>query len=319
MISFSMKGACSYAWHRNNHDGDSAIVNVFKCLITLVCAVFKQYEVKEFEVATIYKSNQKTIFGKEYQKQIHDRKVEVQINTLDSNPNKNIVAHADEKLADHTDEKLTAHADEKLTDHADENKQDDTDVSVNNRSSSNDSKMKKQVISAYNLRRFIDNGNISPDIHYIVEGDLKFKVATYLTELPDHLTVKGELDLYSCWNLERLPTHLTVTGNLNLSKCTKLTTLPEYLNSFEGNLTLFQCTNLTSVPKKLKASGNIDFEGCSSLVIPPEEIHAGCDIDFSNCCLLQNLPGKLYAGRDLVTTLPIHEKIVVKGRILKKA
>ncbi|MCK5894778.1 MAG: hypothetical protein KAG53_10330 [Endozoicomonadaceae bacterium] len=319
MISFSAKGACSYVWNKNCANGDSKVVNFFKCLATLIRTVFDKYQVEECAVVTIYNENNKTIFGEEYKRQLNDRKIAVQSNTMDVDIN-NTVADINKNTVADTNKNTAADTNKNTVADVDENNKHDAASSVNNRSSSSNSKLKIQIISAVDLRKLIDDHDVLPNIHYIVKGDFKITVNDSMTELPDNLTVEGELNLYKCTKLERLPSHLTLGGHLNLYGCESLTAIPEYLNNFEGNLVLVRCVSLISVAKQLKAVGDIDFDGCLNLVIPPEDIWAGGYIDFSKCFRMTYLPKKIYAGGNLVTrlTVPESDNIIVKGKISKK-
>ncbi|MCK5894777.1 MAG: leucine-rich repeat protein [Endozoicomonadaceae bacterium] len=302
VVNFSAKGACSYVWNKNCANGDSKVVNFFKCLATLIRTVFDKYQVEECLVEKIYSQDKKTIFGEEYKKQLNDRKVEELSNTMPVDFNNNTMP------VDFNNNTVAV---------VNENNKHDTASSVNNCNSlSGFSKIKAQDISAVDLKRLIKDGDVLPDIHYVVQEDISFDEDCDMTELPDNITIEGNLEFYKCKNLKHLPDNLRLSGSLNLYECSSLVAVPEYLDNFGGFLMLCLCTSLTSVPKKIKALGDVVFDGCSELIIPPEDIHTDGNITFTRCSKLKQLPQKIYAGKDLITDMSMPPKsanVIVKG------
>lgn len=327
-INFSVRGACSYAWHKNSAKGDYKVVNLLKCLKTLIGAMFKEFQIKESEVVAIYNNNQKTIFGKEYQKQISSRKVEVQLNTINPDPDENkkndVVSSVSRRISSNESDPdvktKTEVQSSTMNSDPDENKKNDIDLSVRDHNSSSDSdlEIETQIISEKHLKELIVAKSFLPNIHYIVKGNVRCVLLQSLKELPDHLTIEGDLRLISCKFLKRLPKYLILTGTLYLYRCFAMNEFPENLTDFKKNVSLKECHSLIKLPKIMKVAGNLEVEHCKTLTIPPEEIHVDGNATFSCCPKLTMLPFKIYVEGELTTFISVSESdnVIVKGRII---
>lgn len=186
MITFSIKGACSYAWNKNHYNGYFKLVNIVHCLATLVYAVFNKYQVEVCEVREVYKKaridyNYKAIFFEEYKQQISDRDIELESDTIKF----------------YTDRDSDA----------------DANLFVNHRSSLLAGwKISTQTVSPEEFKGIIKDGSFTHNIHYIIEGDLIFDADMDLVKLPDYMTITGNALINRCDNLICLPKKLKIDG-----------------------------------------------------------------------------------------------------------
>lgn len=292
MINFPIRASCSYTWHKNRLKNKYTVVNIIKCIKTLLCAIFNKRNVKLCKVEAVYNhnNNHNTIFGREYKNHLEQRRMTVLHNAMNYHNNstyKAIIMFADEfkKLID--DE---------------------------NFSFSSDIHYIVQGDFTYRNNDIMDI--VLPDYLTII-GNLDFYNHSNLTHLPENITVTGSVFLSGCSSLTTFPESLNkINGSINLCNCTSLIKVPETMES-SLFINLSGCSSLKTPPKKIITGTNLNFCYCINIDHPPESIHIGGHAIFYHCTKMGTLPAETHIGGNLYisATMPVPKEAHINGRM----
>lgn len=315
MITFSTSGMCSYTWNRNRLKNKSKIIAFLKCIKPFTLAMLGYRKVKVSEVKKVYTSMTlaKTVFGKEYETYLCNRKIEVQTNHIDSNNNKTPTSNNNKAPTSNKNEAPT---------------------------SNNDEAPNTKTMTPKQFKELIDAQNFSNDINYIVNGNFEYNNSNKNWTLPNNITIKGHFCIANDKNITHLPENIIVEGNIFLYRCINLTAIPDCMSKVPkimaawgcsslikvpetmeagGSIILSSCTSLTTPPKHIRADGLIDFSKCINLLISPDSIIASDYVSFINCYLLKTLPTKMningmfFINNNLLQPKPNGDNIIINN------
>ena len=250
-------------------------MNAVMCVKAIICALFCSRKVQLSQVESIYNenNNRSTIFGKEYENHLDQRKTEVLHNAINHHNNstlKTIIISANELKE-----------------------------LIDNQSFSNNIHYILEGDFTYRNDDIMDF--VLPDYLTII-GNLNLSNNSNLTQIPEKITVTGSISFSGCSSITRYPESLNkINGSINLSNCTNLTKVPgtmvaSMFINFAG------CINLKFLPKKIITGTHLNCCYCINIDYPPESIHVGGHAIFHHCPKMRFLPAEIHIEGSLYTS-----------------